>query len=111
MDRSCLERIDMHDAPGTFNARKYPLLEKHRGNMWALAAYTPQAFSMLLLHINELVELGFPVLSSSKHSTKIIQHSSKLEPFMKLNSKRSKTESGTQLRSIRDQNDPSRLET
>ena len=30
--------IDMHDAPVTFNARKYPMLEKHRGNMWALAA-------------------------------------------------------------------------
>ena len=30
----------------------------------------------------------------------------KLEPFMKPNSKRSETESGTQPRSIRDQNDP-----
>ena len=39
--------IDMHDAPVTFNARKYHMLEKHRGNMWALAAYTLQAFSML----------------------------------------------------------------
>ena len=37
--------IDMHDAPVTFKARKYHMLEKHRGNMWALAAYTPQAFS------------------------------------------------------------------
>ena len=54
--------IDMHDAPVTFNARKYHMLEKHRGNMWALAAYTPQAFKhAAALHINELVELGFPV--------------------------------------------------
>ena len=54
--------IDMHDAPVTFNARKYHMLEKHRGNMWALAAYTPQAFKHAAAsHINELVELGFPV--------------------------------------------------
>ena len=32
---------------------------------------------------------------------------SKLEPFMKLNSKRSETESRTQQCNIRDQNDPS----
>ena len=54
--------IDMHDAPVTFNARKYHMLEKHRGNMWALAAYTPQAFKHAAAsHINKLVELGFPV--------------------------------------------------
>ena len=54
--------IDMHDAPVTFNARRYHMLEKHRGNMWALAAYTPQAFKHAAAsHINELVELGFPV--------------------------------------------------
>ena len=67
--------IDMHDAPVTFNARKYHMLEKHRGNMWALAAYTPQAFKHAAAsHINELVELGFPVLSYGKHSnTKMIR--------------------------------------
>ena len=54
--------IDMHDAPVTFNARKYHMLENHRGNMWALAAYTPQAFKHAAAsHINELVKLGFPV--------------------------------------------------
>ena len=54
--------VDMHDAPVTFNARKYHMLEKHRGNMWALAAYTPQAFKHAAAsHINKLVELGFPV--------------------------------------------------
>ena len=54
--------IDMHDAPVTFNARKYYMLVEHRGNMWALAAYTPQAFKHATAsHINKLVELGFPV--------------------------------------------------
>ena len=53
--------IDMHDAPVTFNARKYHMLEKHRGNMWALAAYTPQAFKHASAsHISKL-KLGFPV--------------------------------------------------
>ena len=67
--------IDMHDAPVTFNARKYHMLEKHRGNMWALAAYTPQAFKHAAAsHINELVELGFPVPVFGKHSnTKMIR--------------------------------------
>ena len=47
--------IDMHDAPVTFNARKYHMLEKHRGNMWAFAAYTPQAFKHAAAsHINKL---------------------------------------------------------
>ena len=35
--------IDMHDAPVTFNARKYHMLEASRKHV-ALAAYTPQAF-------------------------------------------------------------------
>ena len=28
--------VDMHDKAVSFNARKYHMLEKHRGNMWAL---------------------------------------------------------------------------
>ena len=32
--------IDMHDKAVSFNAQKYHMLEEHRGNMWALAAYT-----------------------------------------------------------------------
>ena len=44
------------------------MLEKPRGNMWALAAYTFQAFKhAAALHINELVELGFrSCLAASK---------------------------------------------
>ena len=54
--------IDMHDTPVSFNARKYHMLEKHRGNMWALAAYTPQAYKHAhKSHVTELNELGFPV--------------------------------------------------
>ena len=47
------------------------MLEKHRGNMWALAAHTPpQAFKHAAAsHINELVELGFQFLSYSKLAT------------------------------------------
>ena len=38
------------------------MVEKHRGNMWALAAYTPQTFKHATnAHIAELMELGFPV--------------------------------------------------
>ena len=35
---------DIHDKPITFNARRFHQLEPHEGHMWALAAYTPQAF-------------------------------------------------------------------
>ena len=65
--------IDMHDAPVTFNARKYHMLEKHRGNMWALAAYTPKASSMLLLRTStSLLNLAFQFLSYGKHSNCVI---------------------------------------
>ena len=54
--------VDMHDKAVSFNARKYHMLEKHRGNMWALAAYTPQAYKHAHeSHVAELNELGFPV--------------------------------------------------
>ena len=54
--------VDMHDTPVTFDARKYHMLEKHRGNMWALAASTPQAYKHAHeCHAAELSELGFPV--------------------------------------------------
>ena len=61
--------IDMHDTPVSFNAQKYHMVENGRGNMSALAAYTPQAFKHATdAHIAELVELGFPipVLSASR---------------------------------------------
>ena len=58
----CGTWIDMHDKAVSFNARKYHMLEEHRGNMWALAAYTPQAYKQAhKSHIAELMELGFPV--------------------------------------------------
>ena len=54
--------VVMHDKAVSFNARKYHMLEKHRGNMWALAAYTPQAYKHAReSHVAELMELGFPV--------------------------------------------------
>ena len=63
--------------------------------------------SMQLLRTStSLSNLAFQFLSYSKHSnTKMIRAHSKLEPFMKPNSKRCET--GTQPRSIRDQNDSS----
>ena len=67
--------IDMHDAPVTFNARKYHMLEKHRGNMWALAALRLKRSSMLLLRTSmSLLNLAFQFLSCGKHSnTKMIR--------------------------------------
>ncbi|OLP92457.1 hypothetical protein AK812_SmicGene25719, partial [Symbiodinium microadriaticum] len=35
--------LDMHDKP-SFDARRYHMVEPHEGNMWALAAYVPQAY-------------------------------------------------------------------
>ena len=52
--------VDMHDKAVSFNARKYHMLEKHRGNMWALAAYTPQAYKHAHeSYVADLMELGF----------------------------------------------------
>ena len=82
--------IDMHDAPVTFNARKYHMLEKHCGNMWALQHTRLKRSSMLLRRTStSLLNLAF--------QTKMIR-----AQLMKLNSKRSETQSGTQPRSIRD---------
>ena len=36
--------MDIHDKPMSFNARRFHKIEPHEGQMWALAAYTPQAF-------------------------------------------------------------------
>ena len=58
---------DIHDKPITFDARRFHQVEPHEGHMWALAAYTPQAFKWL---INEnaarLSSLGFPLPSQFK---------------------------------------------
>ena len=44
----------------SFNARKYHMLEKHRGNMWA--PYTPQTYKHAHeSHVAEIMELSFPV--------------------------------------------------
>ena len=37
--------IDMHDEPVSFDARRFHKVEPHEGRMWAIAAYTPQAFA------------------------------------------------------------------
>ena len=58
--------IDMHDAPVTFNARKYHMLEKHRGNMWLLRHLRLKRSSMLLLRTStSLLNLAFQFLSCS----------------------------------------------
>ena len=98
--------IDMHDAPVTFNARKYHMLEKHRGNMWALAAYTLQAFKHAAAsHINKLSNLAFQFLSYSKQHQNDPSTARNLSHFVKLNSKRSETHL-ERNHVIRDQNDP-----
>ena len=44
------------------------MLEKHRGNMWALAAYTPHAYKHAhKSHVTELNELGFPPFRRSNN--------------------------------------------
>ena len=42
--------IDMHDKAVSFNTRKYHTLEEHRGNMWALAAFTSQETGSQISH-------------------------------------------------------------
>ena len=54
--------IDMHDRPVTFNARHYHMVEPHQGNMWCLAAYTPQPFQRATSDVvDALQQLDFPV--------------------------------------------------
>ena len=53
---------DIHDKPITFDARRFHQVEPHEGHMWALAAYTPQAFKWLTNENAErLSSLGFPL--------------------------------------------------
>eukprot|EP00439_Symbiodinium_sp_Y106_P080685 s2593_g19.t1 len=44
--QKCYVERGSHDKAVSFNARKCHMLEKHRGNMWTLAACTPQATNM-----------------------------------------------------------------
>ena len=54
--------LDMHDKPVSFDARRYHMVEPHEGNMWALAAYVPQAYSWATeQHRQALREAGFPL--------------------------------------------------
>ena len=54
--------IDVHDRPVTFNARHYHMVEPHQGNMWCLAAYTPQPFKRATSDVvDALQQLDFPV--------------------------------------------------
>ena len=53
---------DIRDKPITFNARRFHQVEPHEGHMWALAAYTLQAFKWLTNENAErLSSLGFPL--------------------------------------------------
>ncbi|CAE7405673.1 unnamed protein product [Symbiodinium sp. CCMP2592] len=52
---------DMHDKPVSFNARRYHKVEPHEGRMWAIAAYTPQAFARCSQeNCDAATCLGFP---------------------------------------------------
>ena len=54
--------VDMYNTPVSFDARRFHQVEPHEGNMWALAAYTPQAFKRCTLqHRQKLTSLGFPL--------------------------------------------------
>ena len=53
---------DTHDKPITFDARRFHQVEPHEGEMWAMAAYTPQAFKWLNdENATRLSSLGFPL--------------------------------------------------
>ena len=53
---------DIHDKPITFDARRCHQVEPHEGHMWAMAAYTPQAFKWLNdENAARLSSLGFPL--------------------------------------------------
>ena len=54
--------VDMHNTPVSFDARRFHQVEPHEGKMWALAAYTPQAFKRCTpTHRKKLSSLGFPL--------------------------------------------------
>ena len=54
--------IDMHDEPVSFDARRFHKVEPHEGRMWAIAAYTPQAFACCSSENRDAATaLGFPV--------------------------------------------------
>ena len=54
--------IDMHDEPVSFDARRFHKVEPHEGRMWAIAAYTPQAFARCSPENRDAATaLGFPV--------------------------------------------------
>ena len=53
---------DIHNKPITFDARHFHQVEPHEGHMWALAAYTPQAFKHASDDLaSRLERLGFPL--------------------------------------------------
>ena len=52
----------MHDEPVSFDARRFHKVEPHEGRMWAIAAYTPQAFARCSSENRDAATaLGFPV--------------------------------------------------
>ena len=54
---------DIHDKPITFDARRFhQVVEPHEGEMWAMAAYTPQTFKWLNdENATRLSSLNFPL--------------------------------------------------
>ena len=53
---------DVHNEGLSFDARRYHQIEPHEGRMWALAAYTPQAFlRMTNEQASDLLSLNFPL--------------------------------------------------
>ena len=52
---------DIHDSGLSFDARRFHQVEPHQGHMWALAAYTPQAFKHATNEqVRRLSSLSFP---------------------------------------------------
>ena len=50
--------IDIHDKPMSFNARRFHKIEPHEGQMWALAAYTPQSFERCSDEVRSKLEVA-----------------------------------------------------
>ena len=53
---------DIHDQGLSFDTRRFHQVEPHKGHMWALAAYTPQAFKLATNEqVGRLSSLSFPL--------------------------------------------------
>ena len=70
--------VQLATKPVTFNARRYHMVEPHQGNMWALAAKTPQSFKTSDV-ADALKRLDFPVMLIL-HATYATGHSKASSP-------------------------------